>query len=280
MSQFDWPSSNMTDGDPDHAGSPSPREWDATAYHHLSEPQFTWGRRVLDRLTLHGNERVLDAGCGSGRLTRELAKRVGSGFAVGCDLSENMAHAAAASFGAAAARAVVCADLSTLPFAATTFDAVFSTATFHWILDHDRLFAELRRVLRSRGQLEAQCGGGPNLASVHARADALRAQPMFRVQFASWHDPWLFASAGDAETRLRRAGFREAHCWLEAAPTPFATEDRYRAFLESVVMRPYLARLSEPELRRRFLDDLVEQAAGDTPAFTLDYWRLNISATA
>ena len=266
----------MSDAGGHETGLPSPREWNATAYHRLSEPQFTWGQRVLDRMALEGNERVLDAGCGSGRLTRDLAARLENGFVVGCDLSENMARAAVVTLGAD----VVCADLSTLPFADGAFDAVFSTATFHWILDHERLFSELHRVLRSRGQLAAQCGGGPNLARVHARADALATEPTFRTHFAHWRDPWLFASVGETEDRLRRAGFRSVHCWLEEEPTPFADDGHYRAFLESVVMRPYLARLPTPELRNRFLETLVAYAAADTPPLTLDYWRLNISAAA
>jgi trans-aconitate 2-methyltransferase len=270
----------MTEDDASGAPSRSTREWNARAYHRLSEPQFAWGQRVLDRLTLEGNELVLDAGCGSGRLTQDLAARVEQGFVVGCDLSENMTHAAAETLGKSRNARLVCADLSILPFADAAFDAVFSTATFHWVLDHDRLFGEVHRVIRPGGRLEAQCGGGPNLATVHARADALRLEPIFRDYYRNWRDPWLFASVGETEARLGLVGFKEAHCWLEEEPTPFPTEERYRAFLESVVMRPYLVRLSAPELRARFIDRLVADAASDTPPFTLDYWRLNISAMA
>lgn len=269
----------MTECEDRGSASRPAREWNATAYHRLSEPQFAWGRRVLDRLALDGDERVLDAGCGSGRLTRDLAARIDRGLVVGCDLSENMAHAAAATLGNGR-NAVVCGDLSTLPFAEAAFDVVFSTATFHWILDHDRLFGGLHRVLRPGGRLVAQCGGGPNLVSVHARADEVARGQEFRRHFVEWRDPWLFPSASDTEARLRRAGFMDARCWLEEAPTVFADGRAYRAFLEGVVMRPYLARLPEPVLRGRFLDLLEAQAATDSPPFTLDYWRLNISATA
>lgn len=254
-----------------------PKEWNASAYHVLSEPQFAWGLRVLERVRLTGGERVLDAGCGSGRVTAAIATRVERGFVVGCDLSENMTRAASKSLGGGATSAVVCADLSTLPFRGT-FDLIFSTATFHWIRDHDRLFAELRAALRSGGRLEAQCGGGPNLATIHARADALAATEPFRAHFASWEEPWLFASPDETARRLDRAGFTAIDCWLEHAPTSFPDSDRFGGFIESVVMRPYLARLADSTLRRAFLDAIVAGAARDNPAFTLDYWRLNISA--
>lgn len=264
----------MTDGGPEGA---SAKEWNAAAYHALSEPQFLWGMRVLDRLSVSGDERVLDAGCGSGRLTNELLRRIPRGFVVGCDLSENMARAAARTLGGEHAM-VVCADLSWLPFR-RAFDLVFSTATFHWIRDHDRLFAAIRAVLRAGGRLEAQCGGGPNLAAVHARAERLASQPPFRPHFAEWQEPWLFASPAETEDRLLRAGFARATCALEHAPTEFPDAARYRAFLEAVVMRPFLARLPSAVLRNQFLDAVVAEAAKDHPPYTLDYWRLNISAT-
>jgi trans-aconitate methyltransferase len=264
----------MTEQSP--ASVPS-KEWNAAAYHVLSEPQFHWGLRVLDRISLSGHERVLDAGCGSGRLTKELVRRVPQGFVVACDLSENMTHAAMNTLGDQGT--VVCADLLNLPFR-SAFDLVFSTATFHWIRDHDSLFSELRNVLQSGGRVEAQCGGGANLAVVHARAKALAAQSHFRAYYDDWHEPWLFASPRETEARLRRAGFTRAKCSLEHAPTEFPDANRYRAFLEAVVMRPFLSRLPSAELRNQFLDLMLADAGRDDPPYTLDYWRLNISATA
>jgi trans-aconitate methyltransferase len=234
--------------------------------------------RVLERVKLIGTERVLDAGCGSGRLTRELARMVPRGFVTACDLSQNMAREASKTLRALHSSAVLCADLNRLPFRGV-FDLIFSTATFHWILDHDVLFAELRRALRDGGRLDAQCGGGPNLAAVHARADAVASRSRFRRYFEGWREPWLFASPAETEARLARAGFVSAHCSLEHAPTTFPDAERYRAFLQAVVMRPFLARLTDASLRNQFLDAVVSDAGNDNPPHTLDYWRLNIAAT-
>jgi trans-aconitate methyltransferase len=249
--------------------------WNAVDYHRRSAPQFAWGVRVLERIELRGDEHALDAGCGSGRLTAELANRLPHGCAVGCDLSENMTREAARLLGGGSA--VVCADLLDLPFAAT-FDLVFSTATFHWVKDHSRLFKSLLRVLKPGGRLEAQCGGERNLYHVHRRALALAATRAFRPHFATWTEPWEFAGPATTTRRLRDAGFGFARCWREPAPTTFPDAESYRGFLDTVVMRPFLAHLSTADLRASFLDALTDAASHDDPPFTLDYWRLNITA--
>ena len=123
---------------------PNSREWDAAEYHRLSTPQFQWGQRVLSELHLRGDECVLDAGCGTGKLTRLLLQNLPRGRVVGLDVSRNMVRHARrdlqAEFGDRAQ--FVAADLLVLPFC-EVFDGIFSTASFHWVLDHDALFRNL-----------------------------------------------------------------------------------------------------------------------------------------
>lgn len=263
------------------------REWDAEGYHRVSAPQFAWGMRVLERSRFSGDERVLDAGCGTGRLTAELSRRLPRGSVTALDLSQRMAAAARETLRNAQARegvpgagqppAVVCADLLALPFR-RAFDVIFSTATFHWVLDHDRLFAALYEALLPDGRIEAQCGGGPNLDHTLRRANAVAATPEFAPYFRHWRRPSNFATADATEERLRAAGFTHIRCWLEEAPAPFSDSVSYRAFLETVVLRPFLALLPTATLRDRLLDVMTERAERDDPPLTLDYWRLNISA--
>jgi trans-aconitate 2-methyltransferase len=261
-----------------HASPAPTREWDARSYHTVSEPQFEWGRRVLSALDLRGDEVVLDAGCGTGRLTALLADRLPSGRVVAIDRSVNMTNVAGETLARFGDRAgVAAADLSDLPFR-DAFDVVFSTATFHWVLDHDRLFANLYDALRGGGRLNAQCGGGANLQRIHARADALAASPEFAEFFGGWSVPKEFASAETTRQRLARAGFRDVDTSVEQAPFVFSDAAAFRAFVSTVVLRPYLARLDDDRLRTAFLDRITESASKDSPAFELDYWRLNIAA--
>src|SRR5215472_6967774 len=170
------------------------REWNAHVYHRVSVPQLSWGRKVLGRVPLRGDETILDAGCGTGLLTHDLLEVLPRGRVVGIDLSRNMLATArehlAPAFGARVE--FVCCDFLHLPFD-NAFDGIFSTAAFHWVLDHDPLFANLHRALRPGGWLCAQCGGGPNLARLLKRVNTLISAPEYAPHFRNSRFPWEFS---------------------------------------------------------------------------------------
>ena len=256
-----------------------PKEWDATTYHRVSVPHLGWGQRVLERLPLRGDETVLDAGCGSGKLTAELLERLPRGRVIAVDFSANMLREAAAQllprFGDRVS--FVQADLRqlTLP---EPVDAVFSTAAFHWILDHPALFRRLYALLVPGGRLVAQCGGGPNIAELRRRVAALMSESRFAPTVPDWREPWEFADAATTAARLRDAGFDEIATGLEAAPATMPDAETYAEYLRAVVLHPHLAVLRDDGARDAMIARLVEQAAADNPPFVLDYWRLNLAA--
>ncbi len=257
------------------------REWNSAVYHRLSAPQVSWGKKVLSRLHLGGNELVLDAGCGTGRLTAELLAALPQGRVVAIDLSQNMLHSAqehlSADFGARLH--LLACDLLHLPFK-RVFDVIVSTAAFHWVPDHDRLFANLHNALVPRGWLEAQCGGGPNIARLRERINALAAVPKFAPYFTGFREPWLFQDAEGAAAALHRAGFTEIETSVEAAPTLLDNADHYREFVPNIILRRHLQNLPSEALRAEFVDRLTDQAAKDDPPFLLDYWRVNLRGRA
>jgi trans-aconitate 2-methyltransferase len=264
----------MTD---DRQPTTSPREWNAALYHQISAPQVSWGKKVLSRVSLRGDERLLDAGCGTGRLTRDLLEGLPHGQVVALDVSQNMIDAARAYLEPDFAGRVefVCYDLLELPFD-REFDGIFSTASFHWVLDHDRLFRNLYRALRPGGWLIAQCGGGKNLERLLARVQALMESPAYARYFAGYVFPWEYGDAENTAKRLRRAGFTEVETGLEDAPTSFPNAPEYQQFVENVILRDHLLRIPEAAAREHFLAELTRQAAADNPPFLLDYWRLNL----
>jgi trans-aconitate 2-methyltransferase len=139
-----------------------PCDWDAAAYSRLSTPQTAMGRDVLARLELAGDETVLDAGCGSGNVTELLVDRLPAGRVIAVDGPPSMVREARERLPDRVD--VREADLLELELEEPV-DAILSTATFHWILDHDRLFARLHAALKPGGRLVAQCGGEGNVAA-------------------------------------------------------------------------------------------------------------------
>jgi len=257
--------------------NPDSREWNAALYHQISSPQVSWGKKVLARISLRGDETVLDAGCGTGRLTRELLETLPRGHVVALDLSQNMIDVARAylqpDFGDRVE--FVRCDLLEMPFE-QRFDGIFSAASFHWVLDHDRLFRNLHRALRPGAWLCAQCGGGKNLEHLLERVQKLMTSLPYSQHFAGFRFPCEFSDAKTAAARMRCAGFDEIETSLEEAPTRFLNAEEFQQFAESVVLRKHLERIPEGGMRDQFLAELTMQAASDNPPFLLDYWRLNL----
>jgi trans-aconitate 2-methyltransferase len=243
------------------------RDWDAATYDRVSAPQVEWAERVLARLPLRGDETVLDAGCGSGRVTRMLLERLPHGRVVAVDSAGSMVEHARQALDPDRAT-VFQADLAELQLDEPV-DAAFSNAVFHWIPDHDALFARLHEALRPGGRLVAQCGGKGNVERFHAAATEVAAEQPYAEHLTGWNGPWHFASAEETAQRLERAGFTEVETWLE--PYPVSPPDP-TGFLRTVCLGPHLEQLPK-ELRSGFVEAVRERCGSE-----LDYVRLNIDA--
>ena len=169
------------------------------------------------------------------------------------------------------------ADAAALPLTGAA-DAIFSTATFHWVLDHPALFRSLFHALKPGGRLVAQCGGGPNIQRLHDRAAALMHEPEFAPFFARWRNPWEFADAQTTRRRLEAAGFTFITTSTEPSPVVQPDPEAFGTYLTNIICRHHLEFLPTPELQQRFVARLTESASADPVPFELDYWRLNIEA--
>lgn len=252
-----------------------PVEWDSEAYDRLSDPQFGWGMKLLETIDLHGDEVVLDAGCGSGRLTEELLKRVPSGRVIALDSSSNMIETARKRLAHWGDRvAYVVADLADFTLG-TQLDLIFSNAVFHWVEDHDALFRSLFRALRPGGRLVAQFGGAGNLALLKSRLNELRTREPFATYLQGPVDETIYPTSQKTAARMRAAGFANIEATTHDAPVRFNTAEEFAAFVKTVNAHRYVAQLPE-QLEQQFVDYLTERAAADHPPLTMDYVRLTV----
>jgi trans-aconitate 2-methyltransferase len=218
---------------------------------------------VLERVPREGVALALDAGCGSGRVTEQLLERLPGAHVIALDGSQRMLDAARRRLEAHADRVTfVLADLGRplppLPYV----DLVFSTAVFHWVRDHEALFASLATVLSPGGVLVAQFGGEGNIAAVSEALAQLGRPPR-----------WTFASAQETRVRLLTAGFVDVEVWSHPEPAAFDGPAELREFLRTAVLVEEVA-----EMEPGAAAELVDAVAARLPQPRLDYVRLNVVA--
>ena len=246
-----------------------PRQWDAAAYDQVASAQERWGEVVLDRLAAASSQagRILDAGCGTGRVTALLLARYPQATVIALDEAQGMLDVARQRLGVFGARVeFVHGDLARPLSLRRPVEAVMSTATFHWVADHDALFAHLAAAMTPGAPLEAQCGGQGNLVSVHRVLKGMNDAIL---------GPVHYANPEDTGRRLEAAGFVDVEVWLHDEPTPFPDRASFASFLRTVILGPQLERLpaAGPQ-RAEFTEEFIDRLG----VMALDYVRLNISA--
>jgi trans-aconitate 2-methyltransferase len=248
------------------------KEWDASSYQRVSVPHEEWAAALMERLPLSGTETVLDAGCGSGRVTRMLVERLPEGKVVAVDGSQAMVEKVGEVLRPGDASFV--SDLTELELEEPV-DAIVSSAVFHWIPDHDALFARMRAALKPGGRIEAQCGGKGNIDEFRRVSGEVVAREPYaaHLRAAGFEEPWFYADAEETEGRLRAAGFTEVEAWLQPWDVVPAEP---REFMRTLILKPHIDSLPD-ELHEQLLDE-VEAAVGEP--CSLRYVRLNISAVA
>ena len=236
-------------------------EWNARTYDALPLPHVAWGQRVLMRMRLTGTERVLDAGCGTGRDAAALLERLPGIDLVGVDASSQMIEAARERLGDRAA--LVVADL-TEPLPIAPVDAVMSVAAFHWITDHELLFRNLAASVRSGGRLTSDCGGQGQVAILDEALVKVTGKPKQYIRFAG---------IDDTAAALRAGGWEVEAVRLRPDPLRLEDPDLLETYLATVMLGAYLDTMPADE-HRPFVRAVRE--AMHEPV--IDYVRLEIDA--
>ncbi|MBN1671691.1 MAG: methyltransferase domain-containing protein [Kiritimatiellae bacterium] len=239
-------------------------QWDAQDYHGSSGAQQKWARELLPKLRLAGHERLLDIGCGDGKVTAELAAHLPDGSVLGIDNSAEMIGFAQAHFPPARFPNLrfQIADAARLDFDAE-FDVVFSNACLHWVRDHRPVLAGIARSLRPAGRVLLQMGGRGNAADILTLVEPMIAGAEWGGWFRGFQFPYGFHGPDEYRGWLEAAGFRRHRVELIPKDMTQAGRDALCGWIRTTWL-PYTQRV--PEARRRaFVEELADRYLAEHP---------------
>ena len=260
-------------------------DWDASTYDHISDAQESWGHEIIEYRKWNGNEIVLDAGCGSGRLTRILSSKVPQGKVIAVDSDLSMIRLAKENLAKISNIEFIKKDISQLELEEKV-NVVFSNAVLHWILNHKKVFERLWQILNSGGQLLIQCGGHRDLAKTLSILNKVSESKEFNNYFCNnkgediWNQTWYFAKKEYTEKILQEIGFRNIQVFLEDKEAKFSNKEEYFLFIKTIVLLPYLKYLPNETLKDKFAKSVIQEIEDNAKElqWKLDFVRLNINA--
>lgn len=239
-------------------------QWDARDYRKSSSAQLQWARELLGKLQLRGNERVLDIGCGDGKITAEIAKCLSIGSVLGIDNSEEMINFSIENFPQDEYRNLdfKLVDTQKLPFD-SEFDVIFSNATLHWVIDHLNVLQGIKKSLKPGGRILLQMGGRGNASALFTVLDSMMAKDRWGKFFRDFSFPYGFYGVGDYRMWLKRTGLKEKRIELIPKDMTQKGKDGLASWIRTTWL-PYTQRVSEV-LQDDFIQDLVDRYTENFP---------------
>jgi trans-aconitate 2-methyltransferase len=255
--------------------------WDARTYDKVSiNVQLDWGRRLLEKRQWMGNEIVMDAGAGSGNLTKILADKVRHGYVYAVDADANMIQQAKSGLSSCKNVQVIHSSMENVNLP-TKVDVIFSNSAIHWILDQDGLFSHFGQLLKPRdggGELLIECGGHGNMERAISIILKLSQSDQFKEHFVDWKQSWYFPKPDETERLLYKAKFNKIQVDLSKLTTTFPDREDFANFIKTVMTKPFLGYLPDAKKRAEFLDVFLNEFERLVGAWSLDFMRLRIFA--
>ena len=252
--------------------------WDARTYDKVSSNvQLEWGRKVLEKRAWIGNEIIMDAGAGSGNLTKILAGKVPQGQVYAVDNDPNMVQQAKSNLSSCRNVQIIYSrtDRVNLP---TKLDVIFSNSALHWVLDQEGLFSHFWQLLKPNGELLIQYGGHGNIDRPLSVIFGLMQSEQFKEHFVDWKQSWYFPKPEETETLLKKARFRDIQVNLSRRTTTFSDRESFANFVKTVIMKPFLGYLPYAKKRDQFVDVFLDEFEQLGVGWLLDFMRLDIFA--
>ncbi|NLW50915.1 MAG: methyltransferase domain-containing protein [Candidatus Brocadiaceae bacterium] len=254
-------------------------EFDGRRYEQASTHQKEWGAVLIAELALQGDECVLDLGSGDGTLTARIADLVPRGQVVGIDASQGMIDAALPK--ARPNLQFLRMDINEIDFQ-SRFDVVVSNATLHWVKDHRRLLANVRRALRPAGHVRFNFAGEGNCSHFFRVVREAMATERFALHFARFEWPWYMPPLEEYAALVAESGPGEARVWAENADRFFPDVDAMVRWVDQPSLVPFLARVPAGEkeaLRAHVIRRMIEETRRPDGRCFETFRRINLSAS-
>lgn len=186
--------------------------WDAADYAQHSSLQEAMAGEVMALLNLRGNERVLDVGCGDGRLTARIAERLPDGDVLGVDASPDMVRFATSTLAQGASGSphnlrFEVADARTLPYH-SAFDLIVSFNALHWVPEQTPALRGIAAALRPSGSAQLRLVVKGDVVSLEAVAERVRQEPRWAPHFDNFRDPYLRLTADEYAALAEHEGLK------------------------------------------------------------------------
>jgi trans-aconitate 2-methyltransferase len=233
-------------------------EWDAAEYTRLSGLQAAMAEEVLALLNLKGSERVLDVGCGQGKITAEIAARLPKGSIVGVDPSHEMIAFASSHFGPRVRSNLrfEVGDARCLRFQ-QEFDLVVSFNALHWVPEQEAALRSIRSALKPDGVAQLRLVPAGERKSLENVIEETRRSARWTRYFQDFQDPYLHLTPEQYGAVAERNGLRVGRIHTEAKAWDFKSRSAFFAF-GSVTFVEWTRFLPEVE-RQAFITDVLDR---------------------
>ena len=239
-------------------------KWNAADYAANSAAQHAWARELIAKLDLRGDERVLDVGCGDGKVTAELARAVPCGAVTGIDASPEMIEFARTTFSPSAASNLdfQVMDARQIQFD-RKFDLVFSSSVLHWVDDHPAFLRGAAAALKPGGRLHVSCGGKGNAQDVFLALRPEMRRSCWAPFFRRMAKPYFFYTPGDYQKWLPKFGFIARHIGLAPKDAVYDGPEKFTAWFRTTWL-PYTQRVPE-KLQEEFIAAVTQRYLSKHP---------------
>ena len=254
-------------------------EFDGKKYRKASLHQKEWGTKIISEFKLHGNESILDLGCGDGTLTSLLSELVPKGKVIGIDASDGMISTAKE----IETKKLVFKkmDIDEINFD-EEFDLIFSNATLHWVKDHKKLLANCFKALKKNGSIRFNFAGEGNGSNFNNVIKETISHEKFKKYFVHLEWPWFMPSISEYKTLVTDCDFKNIEIWDENADRYFANENELIQWIEQPAIVPFLKLVANEDkdfFRSDVINKMIERTRQSDGRCFETFRRINVKAT-